>query len=344
MKENNDCRADLKMDVTDAKVSNQGESHQIPQYLEHEIVRAESTEIKKNLDLEKKSPSNVYKMKSMPRGFAMIINNGAFQPKSGFKPRHGSDVDVKNLENLFQNLGFTVVLELDQGKDQIMKHIDKFRKLFNETPVDMCVFCIMSHGLDGDIVDIHGEEIDVEEEIIKKFYNTECPALQGIPKLFLLQYCRGEELDAGVEKLEKLRKVDINFSSPLKKLPAVTDILIANSTVPGFVSNRNIQHGTWFFQCFIKVFKEHARDTDIRDMFDKMAMMLNEKESNDAGRRKQTFEVVNRGFYKKLFLNPPEEVEHDHDSTHEEFDATDSDKKENTKLGSRRRIKEAWKC
>ena len=85
-----------------------------------------------------------------------------------------------------------------------------------------------------------------------------------------------------------------SFATPKKipkksppKLPSVTDILIANSTVPGFVSNRNIRHGTWFFQCLLEVFKENAKDTDIRDMFDQMAVMLNEKESKDVSRRKQ---------------------------------------------------------
>ena len=44
---------------------------------------------------------------------------------------------------------------------------------------------------------------------------------------------------------------------------------------------------------------------DIRDMFDKITDMLNDKESNDDARRKQAFETLNKGFYKKLYLNPP---------------------------------------
>ena len=44
------------------------------------------------------NPSNVYEMKSMPRGLALIINNANFNAKSGFGPRMGSELDVKNLE------------------------------------------------------------------------------------------------------------------------------------------------------------------------------------------------------------------------------------------------------
>ena len=246
---------------------------------------------------------NEYPMDSSPRGFAMIINNGSFKPESGFNPRKGSDKDIENLTDLFQFLGFKVFSKQDLSKGQILKAIDGFRTLFEKKTVSMCIFCIMSHGSSGNLVDINGKEIDVEEEIIQKFYSSECPALQGIPKLFLLQYCRGEELDFGVEVRGFASSLE---SAPLQnppKLPSVTDILIANSTVPGFVSNRNIHHGTWFFQCLVSVFKENADAMDIRDMFNQVAILLNEKESNDDGRRKQTFEVINRGFYKKLYFN-----------------------------------------
>ena len=59
--------------------------------------------------------SCVYPMKSTPRGFALIINNSDFQPESGFGPRHGSNVDVKNLDDLFQYLGFKVFVKQNLG-------------------------------------------------------------------------------------------------------------------------------------------------------------------------------------------------------------------------------------
>jgi len=93
------------------------------------------------------------------------------------------------------------------------------------------------------------------------------------------------------------------------KIPGVTDVLIANSTVPGFVSNRNTRDGTWFVQCFEKVVREGIKHKmDIRDMFDRMQEKMQEMESKNPNenineKRKQTFELVNRGFTKKLYLN-----------------------------------------
>ena len=54
------------------------------------------------------------------------------------------------------------------------------------------------------------------------------------------------------------------------KIPGVTDVLIANSTVPGFVSNRNTRDGTWFVQCFEKAVREgieHKMDIRNRKLF-----------------------------------------------------------------------------
>ena len=39
-------------------------------------------------------------------------------------------------------------------------------------------------------------------------------------------------------------------------------------------------------------------------MLDLVTARLNEKESNDHYRRKQTFKTVNKGFHKKLYFNP----------------------------------------
>ena len=63
----------------------------------------------------------------------------------------------------------------------------------------MVIISILSHGDNGNLVDIDGEELDIEEEIISQFYNTSCEVLVGKPKLFLLQYCRGDKRDMGKE-------------------------------------------------------------------------------------------------------------------------------------------------
>ena len=51
---------------------------------------------------------------------------------------------------------------------------------FSEREVDLSFVCILSHGSSTNtIVDINGEDVLVEEEIIKEFDNERCPQLTG---------------------------------------------------------------------------------------------------------------------------------------------------------------------
>lgn len=78
----------------------------------------------------------------------------------------------------------------------------------------------------------------------------------GIPKIFLMQYCRGD--DYGYAQPVEVRLSKRAFAAPpgspsvQKKtmtVPAVSDIIIINSTIPGYVANRNTVRGTWMVQC-----------------------------------------------------------------------------------------------
>ena len=76
----------------------------------------------------------IYLVNSMPCIHALVINNSAFQPKSGFSPHHGFDVAVRNLKDLFLYLGFNVIVKQDLTKEKIQKCIEKFKQQFKEIP------------------------------------------------------------------------------------------------------------------------------------------------------------------------------------------------------------------
>ncbi len=67
-----------------------------------------------------------------------------------------------------------------------------------------CVVCILSHGMYGQRRDQHGKLISIGDfifgtdgelvslsKLMNYFNNRQCPALQGKPKLFFVQACRG---------------------------------------------------------------------------------------------------------------------------------------------------------
>ena len=81
------------------------------------------------------------------------------------------------------------------------------------------------------------------------------------------------------------------------------DILIAYSTLPGYVANRDCTKGTWFVQSLCKIFMEHAHNTNLRDMLDLVALDLKQNFTSETG-TKQSFNYDVRHFYKKLYFNP----------------------------------------
>ena len=81
------------------------------------------------------------------------------------------------------------------------------------------------------------------------------------------------------------------------------DILIAYSTLPGYVANRDCAKGTWFVQSLCKIFMEHAHNTNLRDMLDLVALDLKQNFTSETG-AKQSFNYDVRHFYKKLYFNP----------------------------------------
>ncbi|KAL1466975.1 hypothetical protein MTO96_042396, partial [Rhipicephalus appendiculatus] len=56
---------------------------------------------------------------------------------------------------------------------------------------DCLVVILMSHGKKDMIDGIDGEQVHLFDDVFTLFNNEKCPALQGKPKLFFIQACRG---------------------------------------------------------------------------------------------------------------------------------------------------------
>ena len=85
--------------------------------------------------------------------------------------------------------------------------------------------------------------------------------------------------------------------------------MIAYSTLPGYVSNRDHYRGTWFiesickvrdylFVCsynietqFLQVFMEHAKDMNLRDMLDEVGFVLSRYESEMGTKQSFNYDV-----------------------------------------------------
>ena len=134
-------------------------------------------------------------------GLALIINNVDF---AHMMKRKGSDVDHHNMRLLLRAFNFEIFeeehtrnLRLGQMKDVL----ERFALQQDHQKYSSCVVVIMSHGKDGYLyaTDSNSTNLLGVEWMLKLFHGDECPNLNGKPKLFFLQACRGERMDKGAD-------------------------------------------------------------------------------------------------------------------------------------------------
>ncbi|EDO41263.1 predicted protein [Nematostella vectensis] len=239
------------------------------------------------------SDDDIYKMNRDPHGWCLIINNVRFDADSGLKSRAGSDIDASNLQSLFMSLRYRVKRLNDLTMRQMKNTLFDFAKN-NHKNSDSVVVCILSHGLEGRIYGVDGGLLNISD-VISMFNGYQAKDLIGKPKLFFLQACRGGDFDHGA------RMEQIDSPTDKSSLPSEADFLIAYATVPGYVSWRHQEKGSWFIQALVEVFKTDATTEDVLSMLIKVNRKV-ALEFESFNRKKQMPSPVVM-LTKKLFFN-----------------------------------------
>ncbi|XP_004610417.2 caspase-3 [Sorex araneus] len=192
---------------------------------------------------------NSYKMDYPEMGVCLIINNKNFEGQ-GMSTRTGTDVDAARLKETFTNLKYEVRIKNDLTCEEIMKLLHSASlEDHSKRSSFICVF--LSHGEEGTIF---GTDKPIELKILAGFFRGDCcRTLTGKPKIFIIQACRGTELDCGIE-------TDSGSESDMtcQKIPVEADFLYAYSTAPGYYSWRNSKEGSWFIQSLCDILKQYA--------------------------------------------------------------------------------------
>ena len=90
---------------------------------------------------------------------------------------------------------------------------------------------------------------------------------------------------------------------PPGALPAEADYLLAYATIPGYVSWRNNENGSWFVSALVNVFMEMADKEHLLDMLTEINRRVAEEFESRSGKNKQVPEPVSR-LRKKLYFRP----------------------------------------
>jgi len=185
--------------------------------------------------------------------------------------REGSKLDVNSLKSLFKYLNFETMSVSDLTASEIKKRIILFSQDLDSKykDRDMCAVVVMGHGKDNVIYGADGEMVNIKQDILDKFSNTNCRSMTGKPKLFVFQSCRGDKKDTGIDTgLERIRRISTDGKKiNTKEQSVLTDSLEAYSTIDDFVAWRNVDEGSFFIQKICEVFHKKAHQDEIQKLF-----------------------------------------------------------------------------
>ncbi|XP_018007530.1 uncharacterized protein LOC108665303 [Hyalella azteca] len=260
------------------------------------------------------SDEEIYRNCSSPRGLVFLADYSFKNSRTNHEPRQGSHIDVRNLKELFEQMGYHVPhVYVDLDKKDTLAALRKFREDSQHEDVHSCIVVIMSHGKGDGFITDDGLIIKTRD-VQDLFNNLNCPALMSKLKLFIFQFCRGVLWDGGVagnpSKLS-LTKVSLNIQTDsakkgstdsLENLPTHSDQFCLYPCIEGYVSLRDPDRGTWLIEALCKVFMNHACDKDLNKLVQLVSKEIINNESSSG--MKQSCENRCMGIIKSFYFNP----------------------------------------
>ncbi|XP_043828258.1 caspase-3-like [Dromiciops gliroides] len=246
----------------------------------------------------------LYKMDYPEMGLCVIINNENFHPNTDMPSRSGTDVDAAHLRDAFKSLKY----EVRDKKDLTCKEIIEL--LYNVSKEDhsqrssfICI--ILSHGEEGKIFGTDGS-IELKE-FTSFFKGDQCRSLVGKSKIFIIEACRGKELDCGVQPDSGTDDCGTQENTTRQKIPLEADFLCAYSTAPGYRSLGDEMAGSWFIQSLCAVLKEHGQKLEIMQILTrvnrKVALEFESKNSEVPSHTKKQVPCIVSTLTKELFFS-----------------------------------------
>ncbi|OAF64344.1 hypothetical protein A3Q56_07950, partial [Intoshia linei] len=140
----------------------------------------------------KNTNHSVYRMKSVPRGNAIIINNIDFSKSyNNLSNRDGSLKDVDDLVDIFTKLLFIAKVYTNLNVKEMLDTFNSEAKKLEHKNRDCFVLIILSHGFKNHVFGVLGQSLLISK-ITNIFNGLNCPYLIGKPKIFIIQACQGE--------------------------------------------------------------------------------------------------------------------------------------------------------
>ncbi|XP_066455877.1 caspase-1-B-like isoform X2 [Eleutherodactylus coqui] len=241
--------------------------------------------------------------KANRKRWALIICNIVF--KDATLNRKGADIDLKEMTNLLEGLGYSVRLKINLTAEEMQDAMTSFAAHTDHSQSDSTFLVFMSHGAKNIIhgIDVKSEDVTKGlhvDKIFDTFNNKNCRGLRDKPKMILIQACRGNDesrvwVKDGAQQLENINQEGLEADA-LRSMHKESDFICFYSTTPDTFSYRDPDTGSFFIQSLIKSMKEDAHNLSIEDIFRKVRC------SFQNGQQMPTLERTTS--LKKFFLLP----------------------------------------
>ncbi|XP_006897552.1 PREDICTED: caspase-14 [Elephantulus edwardii] len=147
--------------------------------------------------------------------------------------RSGAQHDVEALRSLCQTLGFKTTVRTDLTAQAFQEELAQFRGQLDthRVPVSCALVALMAHGgPKGQLFGADGQEVQPKALVLEL---SRCWALQGCPKIFLLQACRGGHRDSGMRPTALSWLWRWLSAPPAATIPSHADVLQVYANVQG---------------------------------------------------------------------------------------------------------------
>ena len=175
--------------------------------------------------------------------------------------------DEDGLHGLFTTLGFTVIVDKDLTANEMRSTVEEYSLMDHNKRVFILI--LLSHGGAGDVVyGTDGGEVEVEQ-LKQMFYTTKCHSLAGVPKVFLIDACRGGNRENVHQYYDTKSPINGSCRSTTNRTDSSDFIIVYASTrgnVAYMLPGGNNMRGSCFTQTLIKVITEANENTEFNEI------------------------------------------------------------------------------
>ncbi|CAK8689144.1 unnamed protein product [Clavelina lepadiformis] len=197
-----------------------------------------------NLGRGKMEPET-YKMTKSKPGRAYIFNHYDFE-KINVKEREGTEIDVENLKTMFNRMGIEIEIMNDLTLRKLLEKLEAISKE-DFSDYNCCFVVFLSHGKEDSILTY---DLPLHyDSIFPNFSSSKCPGLEGKPKIFIVQACKGSDTATPPDKTPQgdFEESDLAYVVQAEFEDGVSPVApIGADCISCFASATGIK--SWFFK------------------------------------------------------------------------------------------------